>query len=281
MPVPKTPATNLTSAQFDEISALVKELCGINLHDGKQELVRARLAKRLRALGLEHFRDYLELLRNDPGGAELTAMLDALSTNLTSFFREPVHYDYLVREVIPSLRASSGRPGRLRIWSAGCASGEEPYSIVIRLLEEVPDLESWDFKLLATDLSTAALAKARAGVYTQERLQGVPDHLLQQYFTASEQQGPTTYRAGSALRKPVQFAHLNLMEPWPMRGPFDVIFCRNVMIYFDKPTQGALVARFHDLLRPGGVLFVGHSESLTGVQHHFRYLEPTIYSAAA
>jgi chemotaxis protein methyltransferase CheR len=280
MAVPKTTATTLTSAQFDEISALVKELCGINLHDGKQELVRSRLAKRLRALGLDHFRDYLELLRNDPGGTELTAMLDVLSTNLTSFFREPVHYDYLVREVIPSLRTSSGRPGRLRVWSAGCASGEEPYSIVIRLLMDVPDMESWDFKLLATDLSTAALAKARAGIYTQERLRGVPGQLLQRYFVASENQEPRTYRAAAALRKPVQFAHLNLMEPWPMRGPFDVVFCRNVMIYFDKPTQGALVARFHSLLRPGGLLFVGHSESLTGVQHRFRYLQPTIYVAA-
>ena len=276
-----TDTTSLTSAQFDKISALVKELCGINLHDGKQELVRARLTKRLRALGLKRFDDYMELLRNDPGGAELTAMLDALSTNLTSFFREPVHYDHLVREVIPSLRTSSGRPGRLRIWSAGCASGEEPYSIVIRLLEDVPDLGSWDLKLLATDLSTATLAKARTGTYARERLRDVPDHLLERYFTASEHQGEPAYRVAKAVRQPVQFAHLNLMEPWPMRGPFDVIFCRNVMIYFDKPTQGALVARFHGLLRPGGVLFVGHSESLTGVQHDFRYVEPTIYCAAA
>jgi chemotaxis protein methyltransferase CheR len=263
-------AIEITDNQFAAISALVHGQCGINLHDGKKELVRARLAKRLRTLGLTCFDAYLEHLRSDRSD-ELVAMLDALSTNLTSFFRESDHFVYLSEKVLPRLPEK-----RLRLWSAGCSSGEEPYSIAIQLAETLPDLKQWDARMLATDLSTAMLAKAQTGLYTAERLDGLPEILVKRHFT---RQG-ADYCVRSELRGLVHFARLNLMDPWPMRGPFDVIFCRNVMIYFDKPTQSRLVQRFWELLRPGGTLFIGHSESLTGVRHGFAYVQPTVYEKA-
>jgi chemotaxis protein methyltransferase CheR len=277
---PPPGAPDITEAQFNEISSLVKGLCGINLHDGKKELVRARLSKRLRALQLSSFREYLVYLREDieSAGNELTALLDAISTNLTSFFRENAHFQYLSSIVLPELLAERG-PGdrKLRVWSAGCSSGEEPYSIALTLCEQLPAWEQWDLGILATDLSTRVLQIARQGEYEAQRLATVPAGLLNTYFERLPQTTEKRYRVRAEVRRLVHFARLNLMEPWPMRGPFDVIFCRNVMIYFDKPTQGKLVHRFAELLAPGGTLFIGHSESLTGIEHNFRYVQPTIY----
>lgn len=270
---PFATSVDLTDSQFARISALVHSQCGINLHDGKKELVRARLAKRLRTLGLPDFEAYMQLLRND-SGTELVAMLDALSTNLTSFFRETDHFRYLAERILPRQTNS-----RLRIWSAGCSSGEEPYSIAMQLAETLPRLEQWDVKILATDLSTRVLEQARQGVYAREKLQGLPAPISQRHFEPAPGGGGLQVREG--LRRLVHFARLNLMDPWPMRGPFDVIFCCNVMIYFDKPTQSRLVARFWDLLHPGGTLFIGHSESLTGIRHRFVYRQPTIYARPA
>ncbi len=270
-------AIELTDAQFHKIAALVKANCGINLHDGKKELVKGRLTKRLRKLGFHTFSQYLDHLRRDESGSELTAMLDAISTNLTSFFRESDHFEHLAENVMPRIIAAAGRAGRLRIWSAGCSSGEEPYSIAITVNEGIPDPRAWDAKILATDISTRMLARAKRGIYTADRIETVSPQLRTRYFQCVETQPERLYRVGDALRTMVHYARLNLMDAWPMNGPFDVIFCRNVMIYFDKGAQGKLINRFHDLLAPGGTLFIGHSESLAGVKHEFRYVQPTVY----
>ncbi len=271
-------AIELTDAQFDWIRCLAKSACGIDLGDGKKELVRARLTKRLRKLSLRDFGKYIEYVRNDTTGMELTALLDALATNQTSFFREVEHFDHLREKVIPYIVAGAGSDKRrLRIWSAGCSSGEEPYSIAITVREGVPNVDSWDVRILATDISTRVLAQAEKAIYDRERVKVVPPRLQSKYFRVAEARPERLYRVDDRMKRMVHFARLNLMDPWPMKGPFDVIFCRNVMIYFDKPTQGRLVQRFSELLVSGGTLFIGHSESLTGIRHGFRYVQPTVY----
>jgi chemotaxis protein methyltransferase CheR len=269
-------SAEITEAQFEEISELVKRLAGINLHEGKKELVKARLAKRTRQLRLNNLEDYIAYVRNDSTGREIICMLDALSTNLTYFFREPQHFSYLCEQILPKLRASGTR--RLRVWSAGCSSGEEPYSIAMLLREHLPDLDKWDARILATDLSTRVLGIASRGEYGEERFKDTPKQYVHKYFDVVQSKPARIYRATEKLRGLIHFARLNLMESWPMKGPFDVIFCRNVMIYFDKPTQNRLVNRYYDLLADGGMLFLGHSESLTGTQHRFRYVQPATYA---
>jgi chemotaxis protein methyltransferase CheR len=265
----------LSERQFEQIGELVRSLCGINLHQGKKELVTARLGKRLRQLGITDFSAYLDYLRNDVTGGELALMLDAISTNLTSFFRESDHFDFLAEKLVPRWKARANH--RLRIWSAGCSSGEEPYTIAMTLAESIHDLARWDVGILATDLSTRVLAVAQRGVYSAARVDTVPPALRNKYFMLTQSRPDKLFEISPSLRKWVSVARLNLMEGWPMHGPFDAIFCRNVMIYFDKPTQSQLIRRFHDLLAPGGALFIGHSESLAGVQHSFQYMQPTVY----
>jgi len=268
----------LTDREFEKISDLVKALCGINLHQGKKELVKARLNKRLRALGLTNFDDYIAHVRADASGDELITMLDAISTNLTSFFRENGHFEHLAQTVLPEITSDrDGTRRKLRIWSAGCSSGEEPYTIGIVLHEHLHDLPAWDARILATDLSTKVLAKAVEGIFTDDRLRGIPGVIAQRYFTCVQTKPERLFRVQDSVRRLVTFARLNLLESWPMTGPFDIVFCRNVMIYFDKPTQTRLIDRFWNLLGPRGMLYVGHSESLAGVKHRFDYVQPTVY----
>lgn len=262
---------DLTERAFREIARLVHEVAGIHLVESKRELVRARLGKRLAELDLPDFERYVEYVRGDRTGNELLVMIDLLTTNKTSFFREPAHFAFLRETVIPRTR-----PGRFRVWSAACSSGEEPYSIAIELLEDLRG-GGWDPRILATDISPSILALARRGIYRGEQLEDVPGPWRRKYFRPAPEAGADRWSVTPDVRRLVRFARLNLMDPWPMKGPFDVIFCRNVMIYFDKPTQARLVARFHDLLRPGGWLFVGHSESLTNVEHPYEYVQPAIY----
>ena len=262
----------LSSHQFDKISRLVYQVSGIDLHEGKEELVKARLLKRLRHLRLSGFDHYLKYLTNDKSGTEIRAMVDVLTTNKTNFFRESEHLDFLRDEIVPGL---SREP--IRIWSAGCSSGEEPYSIAIVLSQSIPDIEKRDVRILATDISDRMMERARQGLYDGETLRSVPPQLKHKYFMNTEIAGVRKYRVVSQLQSMVCFAKLNLMEEWPMRGLFDVIFCRNVMIYFDKPTQENLVRRFWSMLREGGYLLVGHSESLTFLAHDYRYLKPAVY----
>ena len=265
---------DLTEHQFNTISNLVKDLCGINLHDGKKELVRARLTKRLREVRMDSYSQYIDFVGTEAGGAELLSMLDALSTNLTFFFREMAHFDLFGQTIVPEMMSRHAEDRKLRIWSAGCSSGEEPYSIACVMNEIVKDRLTWDMRILATDLSMRMLEIARRGVYDRERFREAPPRMIAENFTCIE---PKVYQVNEPLRRMVTFARLNLMESWPMRGPLDAIFCRNVMIYFDKSTQARLVERFWDLLAPGGALFIGHSESLSGVRHRFKYLQPTVY----
>ncbi len=276
-------STGLTEAQFGKIKTLVKDICGISLGSGKKELVKARLNKRLRALGLANYDEYIKFLRNDRAGNELTSMLDAISTNLTSFFREADHFEYLGQKVLKRMAADAAAgkaENRLRIWSAGCSSGEEPYSIAITVCDNIPNLKVWDVAILATDLSTRVLDRAKEGVYTAERIKTVNPQLRGRCFRCIQSRPDRIYQVNETLRSLMHFSRLNLMGDWPMRGSFDVIFCRNVMIYFDKPTQGRLVERFWEILAPGGTLFIGHSESLTSLRHRFRYIQPTVYEKA-
>jgi chemotaxis protein methyltransferase CheR len=264
----------LDKSQFKQISDLVYRLSGITLPSGKEGLVKSRLAKRLRELGLDSFKAYMEYVERDGSGRELAIMVDSLTTNKTSFFREPQHFDFLRQRVVPNLR---NRADGIRFWSAGCSSGEEPFSIAILLREEMPDVDRRDVRILGTDISARVLAKAREAIYDEETLQNLPPLLVRKYFTCVRTTPQRGYLVNESVRSLVRLARLNLMGPWPMKGPFDVIFCRNVMIYFDKPTRETLVQRFWKLLAPGGHLFIGHSESLTGLSHPFRYVQPAVY----
>jgi len=264
---------SLTSAQFDRIRTLLHGLCGINLVPGKEGLVKTRLTKRLRALGLKSFEAYLNHLEENP--AEITTMVDFLTTNKTNFFREIHHFHYLRDTFLPPCKE---KRCSLRLWSAGCSSGEEAYSLAILLNEEFPDRTRWDIRILATDISTRMLQKAREAVFEEEAIQEVPGLWRQKYFLCCRRNRESRiYQLREDIRSMVRLARLNLMDHWPMRGPFDVIFCRNVMIYFDKPTQERLVNRFWELLAPGGLLLVGHSESLTTFPHKFHYAQPAVY----
>ena len=266
--------TELSERQFHKVKDLLYSVCGINLQPGKEGLVKARLSRRLRSLNLNDYDAYLSYVKQDESGRELSMMVDALTTNKTDFFREPQHFDFLRQSVLPGL-AQANRP--LRFWSAACSSGEEPYSLAIQLFEALPNLNRMDAGILATDISSDILKKARRAVYTPEVLQGLSEARLRRYF-ARQKNGPTiTYQVHDQIRNLIHFARLNLMQPWPMKGPFDVIFCRNVMIYFDQSTRQQLIQRFYELLRPGGYLFIGHSESLTGIAGSFRYIQPATY----
>lgn len=269
----------LTDREFEQISEMVYDHCGINLHDGKKELVRSRLAKILRQGGFHSFSQYMEHVAADSSGQSFSELIDSLSTNLTSFFRESIHFDFLADTFLPEVIAQKQRNKdlRLRAWSAGCSSGEEPYSIAITLLEALTERSRWDVKLLATDISTRILHRAQQGVYDRERIDPVPPALKNRYLLMHSRNGQKEFEVTPALRQIIVFKYLNLMKDWPFRGPMDFIFCRNVMIYFDKPTQQRLIDRFWQVLAPGGILFTGHSESLTGIRHNFRYIQPTIY----
>lgn len=269
----------LTEKDFREISNLVYEHCGINLHEGKKELVRARLAKRLRLGNFKTFPEYIEHVLADRTGQEFSMLIDSLSTNLTSFFREEQHFEFLRNKLLPIVleRQRKNRNFAIRAWSAGCSSGEEPYSIAITLLEAVEGPERWDIKVLATDISTSMLDIALKGVYDAGRVKPVPKLLKNKYLVPSHAKKRNVFEASRRLKDILIFRYLNLMKRWPIRGPLDFIFCRNVMIYFDKATQQQLIDRFWNLLNSGGVLFTGHSESLTGIEHKFKYVQPTIY----
>ncbi len=275
----KTSADNLSERDIRWISTVVHSHCGINLHDGKRELVKARVNKRVNARGFRSASDYMQSVLDDPDGEELLHLVDALSTNFTSFYREQNHFDFLATEFLPELIRRKRDSRRLRAWSAGCSSGEEAYSIAMTLASALPETEigSWDTRILATDISNRMLIRARHGSYTRERVQAVPAMTRHKWLIPARENGRKVFHVSPKLREMVAFRYLNLIEDWPFEGPFDFIFCRNVMIYFDKATQETLVNRFWDVLDAGGILFTGHAESLTGINHKFKYMRPTIY----
>lgn len=271
------PVPALRPHEFRHLRTLLYEACGIRLRAGKEELVRARLGRRVLASGSATFGAYLALVEREAAAAryaELGALVDALTTNQTAFFREPAHFDYLRATVLPSLAASGDRRP-IRLWSAGCSTGEEAFSLAIVMREHLPPERYGAARILATDVSSQVLERARAATYSARAIAAVPAALRRRMVEPRSDGERFTMRA--ELRAIVRFARLNLVRDWPLRGPFDAIFCRNVMIYFDAPVRERLIERFWTLLAPGGHLFVGHSESLGGLTHGFRYVQPAVY----
>jgi len=263
----------LTDQDFDTIRNIVSERTGIVLSDGKRDMVYGRLVRRLRALGLSGFGDYCELIsRNDEG--ELSEFINAITTNLTAFFRENHHFEFLQKDLLPLL-IKNKKEKKLRIWSAGCSSGEEPYSIAMTVRENVPN--NWDVKILATDLDTNMVNRASAGIYDEERVSGIDKKRLRRWVRKGKGDSSGMIRMSDELRAIITFKQLNLMNDWPVKGPFDFIFCRNVVIYFNKDTQKILFNRYADLLPEGGHIFIGHSESMFNVCDRFELLGKTIY----
>lgn len=262
VPAPAAAAEPALSEQdFARIAALLKAQAGIALPHSKRSLVHSRLARRLRALQLPGFGAYLQLVEGADGAAERGEMISALTTNVTSFFRERHHFELLRDRVLPPLIARARQGGRVRLWSAGCSTGEEPYSMAMVLLGLDPEAATLDIRILATDIDPAVLARARAGRYDADSAGSLPAEPRLRWF---EEDGGGGVRVRPALQRPVVFGELNLAAGWPVRGPFDVIFCRNVTIYFDRQGQERIWAGFARLLPPGGVLCIGHSERVTG-----------------
>ena len=269
----------MTTTEFQTFAALIHQKSGISLGELKFELLRARLGKRLRALKLQSFKDYQAVLNADSSGLELERLVDVVTTNKTEFFREAKHYDHLVGELLPAFLASAaakkGQP--LRIWSAACSSGEEPYSLSMVLHEALAGRA--DFKVLATDISSRVLHRAMEGRYDSDRIQGVPTALRERYFDTEKLEGEKTYRVKPLLRDTVHFSRFNLNDAsqYVFENSFDAILCRNVMIYFDRPTQEAVVGRLSRHLAPGGCLYTGFSESLIGIRHPLKAVGASVY----
>lgn len=267
--------SRLSDDELRRIVRLVYERSGITLHAGKKALIVARLQKRLRAGGYSTFSEYLKGVDTDASGAELGALLDAIATNHTSFFREEQHFRVLESRVLPPL---TGRSEPVRVWSAACSTGEEPTTIAVTMFEAGTDRSR--VRLLASDLSTKALTTARAGVYRMDRVSGIPIDLLRKYFERGMQAQEGLARVAPAVRRAIEYRQLNLLEIADLGERFDVIFCRNVMIYFDRDVQQRVVSMLERHLAPGGYLFISHSESLNGIAHQLRWVAPAVYRRA-
>ena len=254
---------------------LVYDRCRVRLHDGKQALIRARLGKRMRLHGFATLADYCHFLKHQAEEGEITQVIDALTTNFTNFLREPDHLKFMVEQL--GAKQGAAGAGPFHIWSAACATGEEPYSIAFYLSEAFPPAAGWDWRILASDVSTKAIDKAKAGIYPAERVAMLPREWLQRYFQRGLNDWKDFYRVKPRVAERVLFQQLNLLGTYDFSRAFDVIFCRNVMIYFDRPTQEQLVNRLCRYLAPGGHLLIGHSESLNGLSVPLRCLRPSIY----
>ena len=269
----------LTRRDLGEIAAMIYSDAGIALNDSKASLVYSRLSKHIRNLGLSGFRAYCQLVSSPEGAAERREMLSHLTTNFTRFFRENHHFEHLRDEVLPGLiqRAKSG--GRVRIWSAASSDGQEPYSIALTVFQAFPNVLDYDFKILATDIDPKILAIARQGAYDEQALESVSPATRKQWFKEVEIGGRRKYQVDERLKRLITYNELNLMAQWPFKGKFDVIFCRNVVIYFDEPTQMRIWTRFADLLPVGGHLYIGHSERVAGdAKNDFDNIGITTYS---
>ncbi|MDY6949679.1 MAG: protein-glutamate O-methyltransferase CheR [Pseudomonadota bacterium] len=254
----------LTRRDLSEIAAMIYSDAGIFLNDSKASLVYSRLSKHIRNLGIKGFREYCALVASPEGAAARRDMLSHLTTNFTRFFRENHHFEHLRDEVLPGLIARAKSGGRVRIWSAACSDGQEPYSIALTVLSMMPNISDYDFKILATDIDPKILALARAGIYDEAALETVTPVMRKQSFREVDVGGRRKYQVDDRVKKLITFNELNLMAQWPFKGHFDVIFCRNVVIYFDEPTQVKIWSRFASLLPEGGHLYIGHSERVSG-----------------
>ena len=267
---------HFSDKEFKFISDLVGERTGIVLSSAKRQMVYGRLSRRLRQLNMNKFSDYCDMLTSGHE-EELIEFTNAITTNLTAFFRENHHFEYLKDTVIPKVIKDNASTKRIRIWSAGCSSGEEPYSIAMCVREALPKSSGWDVKILATDLDSNMVQRGKDGVYTSERVEGLTPARMKRWVKKGKGENSDKVRMSDELRELITFKELNLMESWPIKGPFDFMFCRNVVIYFNKDTQRILFDRYADLLKSDAHLFIGHSESLNKVTDRFALLGKTIY----
>ena len=267
---------HFTDKDFKFISKLVGERTGIVLSDAKRHMVYGRLSRRLRQLNLKKFSEYCDLLTSGHE-AELIAFTNAITTNLTAFFRENHHFEYLKKNVLPQLIRKNAHNKRIRIWSAGCSSGEEAYSIAMCIRETLPRALGWDVKILATDLDSNMVQRGKNGIYTAERVEGLSETRMKKWVKRGTGDNADKVRISQELRSLITFKELNLIDDWPIKGPFDFMFCRNVVIYFNKDTQRELFDRYADLLIDDAHLFIGHSESLNSVTDRFDLIGKTIY----
>lgn len=264
-----------SDTQFERLRTFVIQHTGIALTEAKKDMVYSRLSKRIRTQFQGSFAAFCDAI--DAGDEqEQEFLINAITTNLTAFFREPHHFDFLKQQLLPQLLQRNAATRRLRIWSAGCSTGEEPYSIAMTLAQ-IPALADWDVRILATDLDANVIQHAQDGIYSEERVQTIPKALQQRWFLRGRHSNGGLVKVKPELKRWIQFKRLNLLHDWPMRGPFDLIFCRNVVIYFDKATQSRLFDRYATILQPEGHLFIGHSESLFKVCERFSSLGHTIY----
>lgn len=269
--------STLTDSEFKFICQFVYQSTGIVLNDSKREMVYRRLTRIVRERKLASFSQYCDLLR-DHSEQETPYFINAITTNLTSFFREKHHFDYLLMHEFPQLILKNANNKRIRVWSSACSTGEEPYSISMMLHQALKAyLSSWDMKILATDIDSEVLAKAKSGVYFHDRIGDIPEALKETYFHRGIGQNDDKVKVDKAIQQLITFKQLNLLHQWPMSGPFDVIFCRNVIIYFDKQTQLELFERYYEMLASGGLLILGHSENLGTFQKYFDKVGRTIF----
>lgn len=264
----------LSDAEFDKLCSLVFYYTGIHLCQSKRDLVYNRFAKRIRSLHLNSFSEYFKYL-TEHEDIEVEHFSNAITTNLTSFFREKHHFQVLEEKVLPELMSRANR--KIRIWSAGCSTGEEPYSIAITLLRNFPVIKSWDIKILATDIDSTVLKTAKAGIYSADRLKNLPEQLTDHWFKPITLGGEDKVEVAENVKSLITFKKLNLMHKWPMNGPFDVIFCRNVVIYFDKDTQASLFEKFSKLQYDDAYMFMGHSENLSKITDLYEHTGLTVY----
>jgi len=266
----------LGAEEFEFLRHVVLANAGISLGPSKKQLVQGRLARRLRELQMDTFAEYCDHVRNS-GPEELARLINAITTNVTSFFRENHHFEQLATRMLPEAMVRNAHSRRLRIWSAGCSSGEEAYSIAIVAAECMPAAPRWDLKILATDIDSDMVRTAATGVYSEERIAGISYERQRRWLQRGSGNNAGLVRVKPELAGSITFGTLNLLSEWPLHGPFDVIFCRNVMIYFDPPTRERLLTRFAALLADGGYLCIGHSESIHGSALPYRLVGRTIY----
>lgn len=268
---------DFSDKEFQILKRLIHDRTGINLNDHKKSMVYSRLVRRLRALGLTAFREYIEYVSSPSGDSEMADFMNAVTTNLTKFFREPHHFDHLRDHVLKPLAMKPPAGRRIRLWSAGCSSGMECYSMAMSAAEALNSFDAWDLRILATDIDSNMLERGRQGIYRKEDVEAVPREYQKKYLVRHGGPGSESVEVIERLRKIAAFKHLNFIERWPVKGPFDAIFCRNVVIYFDKATQRPLFDQFADVLAPGGWLYIGHSENLHGISDRFELQGKTIY----
>jgi chemotaxis protein methyltransferase CheR len=272
-----------TDSDYYRLSELAQKYAGINFMEAKRELVYGRLQKRVRSHNMKSFKQYCDYLEADESSDEMRHFINAITTNVTSFFRENHHFEYLQNVILPEivLKNDDASKRTLRIWSAGCSSGKEPYSIAMVLRECIPDIDSWDARILATDLDSDILSIAKQGVYPADQIDGISPERRKRWFKRGQGANADTVRVDSAVRDLVHFRQLNLIDDWPMKGLFDCVFYRNVAIYFSRKSQIQIVDRIANYIKSGGYLIVGHSESLFGVTKRFESIGHTIYRKIA